>query len=438
MSLGLELHRRRLDNGLDVVVAPDVSTPIVAVNLWYGVGSRNERPGRTGFAHLFEHMMFQGSKHVSKNGHFEFIERAGGSLNGSTWFDRTNYFETLPSNQLDLALWLEADRMGWLVDAISREKFDNQRDVVKNEKRERYDNQPYGDWLERMQRLVWPEGHPYRHTVIGSMDDLDAADLDDVVDFFRTWYVPNNAVLTVAGDVEVDDAFRRVERWFGPIPAGADPPGIAGSAEVPVPMAESRREVVEEDVPLPRVFLGLRIPPFTDPAFDAVEVAAGVLGAGRAARLHARLVRTGVVRDAFVYPFPLATGASLLLVGATGFERSDPARIEAALVDELERLPDLTEAEVERALALEEARLAREMERLETRADRISMYTQLFDRPERINETLERLRALSIDEVREAARAWFAAPHRATLTWVPRAPTERTATPAPAESGAPA
>jgi predicted Zn-dependent peptidase len=419
MSVEIEIHRRRLANGLEVVVAPDRALPVVAVNLWYGVGSRNERPGRTGFAHLFEHMMFQGSKHVTKNGHFEAVERAGGSLNGSTWFDRTNYYETLPSHQLDLALWLESDRMGWLVDAMTQEKLDNQRDVVKNEKRERYDNQPYGDWMERMQRLIWPEGHPYRHTVIGSMEDLDAADLDDVTEFFRTWYVPDNAVLTIAGDVEPGDAFDRAERWFGEIPAGENRAASAGSTDVAVPMEHGRREVVEADVPLVRVFIGLRIPPFTDPAFDAVDVAAGVLGSGRAARLYARLVRTGVARDAFAYPFPLVGGASILLVGATGFEDSDPADLERALVEQLESLPDLDAGEVERALALEEARTARQLERLEARADRLSMYACLLDRPERVNEDLDRLKALTVEEVREAAQRWFAAPGRATLIYVP-------------------
>ncbi len=428
MSVEIEIHRHRLANGLEVVVAPDRALPVVAVNLWYGVGSRNERPGRTGFAHLFEHMMFQGSKHVAKNGHFEAVERAGGSLNGSTWFDRTNYYETLPSHQLDLALWLESDRMGWLVDAMTQEKLDNQRDVVKNEKRERYDNQPYGDWMERMQRLVWPHGHPYRHTVIGSMEDLDAADLDDVKDFFRTWYVPNNAVLTIAGDVDPADAFDRVERWFGEIPprggaatggAGAGRIAAGATAPVAVPMERPAREVVESDVPLVRVFIGLRIPPFTDPAFDAVDVAAGVLGSGRAARLYARLVRPGVVRDAFAFPFPLVGGASILLVGATGFADSDPEVVERALVEQLESLPDLDGTEVERALALEEARAARQLERLEARADRLSMYTCLLDRPERVNEDLDRLRALTVEEVRDAAGRWFAAPGRATLVYVP-------------------
>ncbi|MBT3327603.1 MAG: insulinase family protein, partial [Gemmatimonadales bacterium] len=168
--LTIPIERHRLDNGLKVVLSQDRTVPVVAVNLWYGVGSRNETEGKTGFAHLFEHMMFQGSQHVSKNGHFEMVERAGGSLNGSTWFDRTNYYETLPSHELELALWLESDRLGFMLPAMDQDKLDNQKDVVKNEKRQRYDNQPYGDWDERLQALVYPKGHPYHHPVIGSME----------------------------------------------------------------------------------------------------------------------------------------------------------------------------------------------------------------------------------------------------------------------------
>src|SRR5688572_26673305 len=221
-------ERYKLDNGLRVILARDPDVPVVAVNLWYSVGSRNERPGRTGFAHLFEHMMFQGSANVPETAHFALIEKAGGSLNGSTWLDRTNYFETVPSNYLELALWLESDRMGWLLPAMTQQKLDNQRDVVKNERRWRVDNQPYGDWDERIQELVYPENHPYHHSVIGSMADLDAASLEDVEQFFRTFYAPNNAVLTVCG--EFDDSIIRdlVERYFGDIPPGPPIPEIPG------------------------------------------------------------------------------------------------------------------------------------------------------------------------------------------------------------------
>ena len=249
--LRIPVERHRLDNGLRIVLSPDASAPIVGVNLWYGVGSRNEPPGRTGFAHLFEHMMFQGSAHVPKNRHFELLERAGGSLNATTWFDRTNYFETLPSHHLELALWLESDRMGFMLPALDQEKLDNQRDVVKNEKRQRYDNQPYGDWDQRLQALVYPETHPYHHPVIGSMEDLDAATLGDVETFFRTYYVPNNAVLTVAGDFAPETALAMIERWFGDIPVGRPVPPIPGVAELPDTIGESVRERVVGTCPWP-------------------------------------------------------------------------------------------------------------------------------------------------------------------------------------------
>ncbi|MEJ2540085.1 MAG: pitrilysin family protein [Gemmatimonadota bacterium] len=419
-QIEFDLHRRTLDNGLRVVVAPDRTRPVVSVNLWYGVGSRNERRGRTGFAHLFEHMMFQGSAHVPKNRHFELVERAGGSLNASTSFDRTNYFETLPSHHLDLALWLESDRMGWMVEAMTQEKLDNQRDVVKNEKLERYDNQPYGDWLERMQKLVWPEGHPYRHTIIGSMEDLDASDLDDVASFFQTYYVPNNAVLTVAGDVEPERAFARVAAWFGDIPAGEPIPPIPGNTEVSLPMEAGVVEVVEADVPLPRVMLGFRIPPYTDERFPALDVASSVLSGGRASRLYRNLVRTGVARDAFAYAFPLVTGASFFLVGATGFPGSDPEELADALRRQLQELETADASEVARGLILEEARLVRSLEHLRERADRISMNTMLFDRPERVTEELEILRGVDAGDVRDAAAIWLAHDRHATVAYHPR------------------
>ena len=212
------IQRHALDNGLRIVLSRDPRAPLVAVNLWYDVGSKHERPGKTGFAHLFEHMMFQGSAHVEKGQHFSMVQAAGGTLNASTWLDRTNYFETLPGHELELALWLESDRMASLLPAMTQEKLDNQRDVVKNERRYSVDNQPYGDWDERIQGLVYPDDHPYLHSTIGSMEDLSAASLDDVGEFFSTYYAPNNAVLTVAGDFEPDAALEAIGRYFGPIP----------------------------------------------------------------------------------------------------------------------------------------------------------------------------------------------------------------------------
>ena len=221
---------RRLDNGLRVIASPDHAAPSVAVNLWYDVGSRHEQPGRTGFAHLFEHVMFQGSPNVESGQHIGLLQAAGASVNATTWFDRTNYFETLPTGGLDLALWLEADRLGTLLDALTQESLDNQREVVKEEKRQRYDNVPYGDAMQRLIELTFPADHPYGHTVIGSMDDLNAATLDDVRAFFATHYLPNNAVLSIVGDCTVETAFGKAETYFGSLAGGPLPARTSRSA----------------------------------------------------------------------------------------------------------------------------------------------------------------------------------------------------------------
>src|SRR3981189_2296383 len=212
----LEFEKYTLPNGLQVILHVDHKLPMVHVNSWYHVGSANERAGRTGFAHLFEHMLFQGSANVGANEHFELVQGAGGTLNGSTWLDRTNYFETVPSNQLELALWLEANRMGYLLPAMTQQKLDTQRDVVQNERRWAMDNQPYGTWWERLPALAFPVGHPFHHSLIGSMADLDAASLDDIAQFFATYYTPDNAVLSITGDFDRDEARAMVERHFGP------------------------------------------------------------------------------------------------------------------------------------------------------------------------------------------------------------------------------
>ena len=257
----IPIDRRSLANGLRVILSRDPRAPLVAVNLWYDVGSKYEKPGKTGFAHLFEHMMFQGSANVDKGQHFSLVQAAGGTLNASTWLDRTNYFETLPSHELELGLWLEAERMASLLPAMTQEKLDNQRDVVKNERRWSVDNQPYGSWDERMQALVYPASHPYHHPTIGSMEDLSAASLEDVSDFFATYYAPNNAVLTVAGDFEADAAMAMIERHFGPVPANPTlppPPDMTVEPRI----GDEVRETVPDRVPLPRIYLAHRIPPF--------------------------------------------------------------------------------------------------------------------------------------------------------------------------------
>src|SRR5688500_7290264 len=252
----LPIDTFRLPNGLFVTLSEDHTAPIVAVNVWYHVGSANERAGRTGFAHLFEHMLFQGSANVAANEHFELVQRAGGTLNGSTWLDRTNYFETVPSNQLALALWLEADRMGRLLPAMTQQKLDTQRDVVKNERRWSVDNQPYGTWWEKLPALAFPEDHPFHHSLIGSMEDLTAASLEDVAQFFATYYTPDNAVLSIAGDFDPDDARRLVQEYYGPIARGAGRPPLP-AMDLPPTFGGGRREGVPDAVTLPRLYLAL-------------------------------------------------------------------------------------------------------------------------------------------------------------------------------------
>ena len=419
--LRVPFERHRLDNGLRVVLSPDRTVPIVAVNLWYGVGSRNEPAGKTGFAHLFEHMMFQGSLHVPKNRHFELVERVGGTLNATTWFDRTNYFETVPSHYLELALWLESDRMGWMLPAMDQEKLDNQRDVVMNEKRQRYDNQPYGDWSERLQAMIYPPDHPYHHTVIGSMEDIAAASLDDVERFFETYYVPNNAVLTIAGDIDAAQALERVKRWFGEIPPGAPVPPIPGKPSLAPKLGGTLRATVEAEVPLPRLIMAFRSPPYSSDDFAVAEVVRAVLGTGRASRLYRRLVRERrVAKSVVTYVYPLLSGAGMLLTWATGYPGSDLDTLEAALSEEIAALAETEQAELDRAVALAETDLVHELERVASRADLLSMFELYFGEPGRLNDELDRLRSVTVEQIRTFASDRLGEDNRAILGYVPR------------------
>src|SRR5262245_56331253 len=342
-ELTIPFERFELPNGLRVILSQDKRAPVVAVNLWYNVGSRNERPGRTGFAHLFEHMMFQGSEHVPATAHFAYIEKAGGTLNGSTWLDRTNYFETVPSHYLELVLWLESDRMGHLAPAMTQEKLDNQRDVVKNERRWRVDNQPYGDWDERLQMMLYPPEHPYHHSVIGSMEDLDAASLQDVIDFFGTFYAPNNAVLTVCGDFDHGNARSLIDKYFGPIPRGPAIPSIPGVSEVPPTLGEPQRVIVEEEIPLPRVYVAYRIPAYGSPDFYAATVAAHVLTEGKGALLYRELVRTGIAQDAAAFAFPIVLGSAILAGWTTANPETTTKMLEGALLAGIAELDAISE-----------------------------------------------------------------------------------------------
>jgi zinc protease len=420
----IPIETERLPNGLRVVLSPDRAVPIVAVNLWYHVGSANERPGRTGFAHLFEHMLFQGSADVAANEHFEVVQRAGGTLNGSTWLDRTNYFETVPSNQLELILWLEANRMGYLLPGMTQEKLDTQRDVVKNERRWSVDNQPYGTWWERLPALAFPEEHPFHHSLIGSMEHLTAASLDDVREFFVAYYRPNNAVLTIAGDFERDEAMAMVRKHFGPIPEGPPPPPLADMSLPPV-FGQWKREVVPDAAPLPRLFMAFRSPVFGSAQYYAGSVAGAVLGTRKGSRLYRALVRERqVASDVSAFTFDLTKGADLLVIDATARPGISPEMLEQEVAREIDVAyrDGVSQKEVDRAIALIEADLVRAMQSAGDRADRLSQFATYFGRPELINELPERYHAVDAKAVNSFIKSHLGENNRASLLYVPREP----------------
>jgi predicted Zn-dependent peptidase len=412
----------RLDNGLFVSLSEDRTAPIVAVNLWYHVGSANERVGRTGFAHLFEHMLFQGSEHVGSNEHFELIQRAGGTLNGSTWLERTNYYETVPSNQLALALWLEADRMGFLLPAMTQEKLDNQRDVVKNERRWSIDNQPYGTWLEQLSALTFPESHPFHHSLIGSMEDLSAASLDDVKQFFAAYYTPDNAVLSIAGDFDSIEAKELVEQYFGGIPRGPGKPALP-VMELPSTFGKPLRLVVPDDVALPRLYLAFRSPVFGSDGYYAASICGAILGMRRGSRLHRSLVRERqIAADATAFTFDLAKGSDLLVADVMGRPETSPEKLEEEVGREIDRLvrEGVTQPEVDRAVALIETDMVTALQSASERADRLSMFAMFFGEPELLNEQSAKYRSVTAAEVNEFAQSRLSADNRAMLLFVPK------------------
>jgi predicted Zn-dependent peptidase len=419
----IPIERFSLDNGLRVIFSEDHTIPVVAVNLWYNVGSRNEQPGKTGLAHLFEHMMFQGSENVPGTEHIALVERVGGSVNGSTWLDRTNYYETVPSSHLELALWLEADRMGNFVGAITQEKLDTQREVVKNERRQRVDNAPYGDWDERIQMLLFPPDHPYHHSVIGSMDDLDGASLEDVRDFFRTYYAPNNAVLAIVGDFDPAQARAMVDRWFAPIPRGPAVPPIPGRPEIPHRLGTHLRERVESEVALGRVYLGHRIPPYGSDTYYAADVAAELLAGGKSGRLYHSLVRERrLAQGVGAFTFPTVTGAAVFAVRGNCAPETSVETMEAALLGELQRLraEAPSEEELERALTAIEARQVMALQKPSERADQLAMFETHFGHPELVETEIERYRAVTAEGVRRFALEYLGDDNRAVLSYVPR------------------
>jgi len=412
----------RLDNGLLVTLSQDNTAPIVAVNLWYHVGSANERPGRTGFAHLFEHMLFQGSEHVGANEHFELVQRAGGTLNGSTWLERTNYFETVPSNHLALVLWLEADRMGALLPAMTQKKLDTQRDVVKNERRWSVDNQPYGTWWEKLPELAYPEWHPFHHSLIGSMEDLSAASLEDVEQFFRTYYTPDNAVLSIAGDFEPLEARMLVERYFAEIPPGTGKPPLENMG-LPDKFGEASRRIVEDDVSLSRIYMAFRSPVFGSDDYYSASVCGAVLGMRRGSRLYQSLVRERqIAADVSAFTFDLAKGSDLLTIDVTGRPETLPEQLEEETEREVDTLlvDGATPQEVERAVALIQTDMISALQSAGERADRLSMFATLLGDPGLLNEQADKYRGVTAARVNAFARDRLGPDNRVKLVYVPR------------------
>jgi predicted Zn-dependent peptidase len=418
----LPIDTFELANGLRVTLSEDHTAPIVAVNLWYHVGSAHERLDRTGFAHLFEHMLFQGSAHVAANEHFELIQRAGGTLNGSTWLERTNYYETVPSSQLELVLWLEADRMARLVPAMTQEKLDTQRDVVKNERRWSVDNQPYGTWWEKLPALTFPPEHPFHHSLIGSMEHLSAATLDDVAEFFRTYYTPDNAVLSIVGDVDPAEARRLVATHFGDIPRGGGRPPL-GSMTVPPTFGEWKREVVADAVMVPRLYLAMRSPILGSDDYYPASVAGAILGMGRGSRLHRDLVREQQLASSVsAYTFDLAKGSDLLIVEATARPGITGEQLEAAVAAALDAMHEhgVGEEEVARAVALIATELVTSLQSAQSRADKLSQFATFFGDPALVNRQVEAFQRVTAAEVSRLARERLGRDNRASLLYVPR------------------
>ncbi|HEV7922395.1 MAG TPA: pitrilysin family protein [Thermoanaerobaculia bacterium] len=414
----LSLDQYELGNGLRVVLNEDHSAPLVAVNLWYHVGSKNERPGRTGFAHLFEHMLFSGSEHVGNNEHFRYVQSVGGVLNGTTFFDRTNYFETLPSNYLALGLWLESDRMGFFLPALTQEKLDIQREVVKEERRQRYDNVPYGTAFERLLHLAYPPDYSYHWPTIGSMEDLEAASLDDIREFFNTWYRPDNCVLTIIGDFVPDEARRLVDQYFGDIPPGGSFPPFDLERR---PFGSEQREVFPTPVQLPRIYRLYHLPKMGEPSWIHADLLTTILATDKASRFDRALVHEQqIAQDVAAYVLPTeATG--MLMIQATAKEGVAIGDLEAALDAEIARVAagGITEDELTRAKNRAEMEYAHQIENYDSRADLIGMLATYFGDPAMVHSWLEPYRGATAEDLANASRQFLVPENRVTSIFEP-------------------
>ncbi|MFQ3597114.1 MAG: pitrilysin family protein [Chloroherpetonaceae bacterium] len=412
----IEFTEFDLENGLHCIVHEQHSAPIVTLDMWYHVGSKNEEQTRTGFAHLFEHLMFQGSKHVGKTEHFSYVQEAGGTLNGSTNFDRTNYYETLPANQLDLALWLEADRMMSL--NVNEENFENQRSVVIEERRQRYDNAPYGRVYEELHKRAY-SAHPYRWIPIGSIEHLQAATLDDVQRFFKTFYAPNNATLVVSGDVSVKDVREKIITYFADIPRNGDVPRPKNED---LPLTEEIRDTFYDNTELPAIFMAYRICNATSPDADVLDIISMILSDGRSSRLYRTLVHERRLAQSVSTHASANEHDGLFHISLIAPQTTPLSELEKHFDEELQKIVegDVTEYELEKAKNTAEMHLTRLFSNNFGIADSLAYFHTFFKNADELNREFERVESVSLDDVRRVAKKYFGEKHRVVLHWLPR------------------
>ncbi len=420
-ALSVPYTQFTLPNGLNVILHRDTSVPVVAVNLWYHVGSSHERVGRTGFAHLFEHIMFEGSMHVPEGAFDTWLEAAGANNNGSTNTDRTNYYIDLPANALELALFLESDRMGFLLDDKAPGKVDGQRDVVKNEKRQGVDNQPYGQAFVELSSLLYPPGHPYSWPVIGSMEDLSAASFEDVARFFRTYYVPNNASLVIAGDLDLANTRKLVEKWFDDVPRGKPVEPLSPPTAV---LDGVKSKTITDRVQLPRLYLAWHTPGLLKPGDATMDIVANLLSSGKNSRLYRRLVYDlQIAQDVVAFQQSQALGSNFVIM-ATARPGQGLDKIQAVIDEELDKLRKEAPAarEMTRALNQTEASFYRNMERVGGfggKADQLNAYFKAAGTPDYFEKDLARYRAVTAAEVQAAVDRYLPKDRRVELSVVP-------------------
>ncbi len=425
VAITVPYERFQLPNGLTVILHEDHTVPMVAVNVWYHVGSGSEKPGRTGFAHLFEHILFEGSANVPEGKFDEWLEAAGATNNGSTNTDRTNYYEDLPSNAIELALFLESDRMGHLLGAMSPQVVDGQRDVVKNERRQSYENRPYGMAWITLYESLYPAEHPYSWPTIGSMEDLSAASYDDVVEFFQRFYGPNNASLAIAGDIDIETTKSLVSKWFSDVPRGAPVPPIAPPAAYRV---EEERLVLEDRVQLPRLYECWLTPARYEPGDAEFDLLASVLAGGKNSRLYKRLVyEMQIAQDVSAFQASRSLGSTFCVV-STAREGHTLEELEVVIQEELDQLKGEppTERELERAVNQYEASFLRRLERnggFGGKADQLNAYYTYTGNPDYFNEDLGRYRNVAPADVTAFALTWLRDDGRVILSIVPEGET---------------